>query len=98
MDFAAEFFQASSASKASVILSLIRLHTCLSNRQPLPVVLDFNEAEGEAIFSVCSTLINEESEFKQAILSGLLSGQGDFNGVSCKSISRTQQPRIKLTV
>lgn len=74
--------EASSAGKASAILSLIRLHTCLSNRQPLPVVLDFNEAEGEAIFSVCSTLITEESEIKQAILSGLLSGQGDFNGVS----------------
>ncbi|KAG1742917.1 hypothetical protein EDB19DRAFT_1700850 [Suillus lakei] len=74
--------EASSAGKASAILSLIRLHTCLSNRQPLPVVLDFNDAEGEAIFSVCSTLITEESEFKQAMLSGLLSGQGDFNGVS----------------
>ncbi|KAG1807659.1 uncharacterized protein BJ212DRAFT_1386334 [Suillus subaureus] len=74
--------EALSASKASAILSLIRLHTCLSNRQPLPVVLDFDEAEGEAIFSVCSTLITEESELKQAILAGLLSGQGDFNGVS----------------
>ncbi|KAG1861611.1 hypothetical protein DFJ58DRAFT_777566 [Suillus subalutaceus] len=74
--------EASSASRASAILSLIRLHACLSNRQPLPVVLDFDEAEGEAIFSVCSTLLTEESESKQAILSGLLSGQGDFNGVS----------------
>ncbi|KAG2339768.1 hypothetical protein BDR05DRAFT_991887 [Suillus weaverae] len=74
--------EALSATRASAILSLIRLHTCLSNRQPLPVVLDFNDAEGEAIFSVCSTLVNEESEFKQTILSGLLSGQGDFNGVS----------------
>ncbi|KIK31818.1 hypothetical protein CY34DRAFT_19538 [Suillus luteus UH-Slu-Lm8-n1] len=46
------------------------------------VPLDFNEAEEEAIFSVCSTLITKESEFKQAILSGLLSGQGDFTGVS----------------
>ncbi|KAG2150828.1 hypothetical protein DEU56DRAFT_778690 [Suillus clintonianus] len=74
--------EASSASKASAILSLIRLHTCLSTRQPLPAALDFNDAEGEAIFSLCSTLISEESEFKQVALSGLLSGQGDFNGVS----------------
>ncbi|KAG1735096.1 uncharacterized protein EDB91DRAFT_1145196 [Suillus paluster] len=74
--------EASSVSKASAILSLIHLHTCLSNRQPLPVVLDFNDAEGEAIFSLCSTLISEESEFKQAAVSGLLSGEGAFDGVS----------------
>ncbi|KAG1864054.1 hypothetical protein C8R48DRAFT_707729 [Suillus tomentosus] len=74
--------EASLAGKTSAILSLIRLHTCLSNRQPLPVALDFNEAEGEAIFSVCSTLITEESELKQIVLSALLSGQGDCNGVS----------------
>ncbi|OJA14501.1 hypothetical protein AZE42_04457 [Rhizopogon vesiculosus] len=74
--------EASSANRASTILSLIRLHACLSNRQPLPVVLDFNDAEGEAIFSVCSALINEESEVKEAAVSGLLSGQGTFNDVS----------------
>ncbi|KAG0703238.1 hypothetical protein DFH29DRAFT_829375, partial [Suillus ampliporus] len=74
--------EASSIDKASAILSLIRLHTCLSNRQPLPVVLDFNDTEGEAIFSVCSTLLSEESESKQAAVSGLLSGQGAFNGIS----------------
>ncbi|KAJ8592716.1 hypothetical protein M405DRAFT_812294 [Rhizopogon salebrosus TDB-379] len=74
--------EASSADKTSAILSLIRLHTYLSNRQPLPVVLDFNDAEGEAIFSVCSALINEESEVKQEALTGFLSGQGTFNDVS----------------
>ncbi|OJA16841.1 hypothetical protein AZE42_03623 [Rhizopogon vesiculosus] len=78
----AEAAKASSTNGASTILSLIRLHACLSNHQPLPVALDFNDAEGEAIFSVCSALINEESDVKEAAVSGLLSGQGTFNDVS----------------
>jgi len=36
-------------------------------------------------------LINDESESKQEAVSGLLSGQGAFNDISCKSIPLTRQ-------
>lgn len=49
-----------------------------------PVVLDFDESEGSAIFTACDALLGEENDTKNAVLSGLLSGKGDLNGVSCK--------------
>lgn len=50
------------------------------------VVLDFDESEGSAIFTACDALLGEENDTKNTILSGFLSGEGDLNGVSCKSV------------
>ena len=48
------------------------------------MVLDFDDSEGSAIFTACDALLGEENDTKHTILSGLLSGEGDLNGVSCK--------------
>jgi len=50
------------------------------------VVLDFDESEGSAVFTACDALLGEENDTKNTILSGLLSGEGDLNGVPCKSL------------
>lgn len=49
-----------------------------------PVALDFDHSESSTIFTVCDALLGEENDTKSTILSGLLSGKGDLDGVSCK--------------
>lgn len=66
------------------MLTLLRLRSVLAAGDVPPVALDFDESEGSAIFTVCDTLLEEENDTKHTILSGLLSGEGDVNGVSGK--------------
>lgn len=47
--------------------------------------LDIDNSEGSAIFTACEALLGEENDAKNTILSGFLSGEGDLNGVPCKS-------------
>lgn len=56
----------------------------LANGDVPPVVLDFDESEGSAIFKVQDVLLGEENDTKTTFISGFLSGEGEFNGVSCK--------------
>lgn len=70
------------ASKVSSILTLLRLRSVISSGEPLPTVPDFNEAEVSAVFQACDTLVGEESDAKQALVSGLLTGQGEINNVT----------------
>ncbi|KAH7913449.1 hypothetical protein BJ138DRAFT_1146015 [Hygrophoropsis aurantiaca] len=74
--------EVSYAEKTSALLTLLRLHGLLASGNSLPVVLEFDEAEGSAIFSAADVLLGEDGETKQSVISGLLSGQGEFNGVS----------------
>lgn len=66
------------------MLTLLRLRSVLAAGDVPSVVLDFDESEGSAIFAIGDALLGEENDAKHAVLSSLLSGQGDFNGVSCK--------------
>ncbi|KAH7927507.1 hypothetical protein BV22DRAFT_1031696 [Leucogyrophana mollusca] len=74
--------EVSCTGKTSSLLTLLRLHALLASGNPLPVVLEFDDAEGSAIFSVADILLGEDGESKQSAISGLLSGQGELNGVS----------------
>lgn len=74
------------------MLTLLRLRSVLDAGDVPPVVLDFDDAEGSAIFTVCDALLGDENDAKHTILSGLLSGEGDLNGVSCKFLN---SPRLR---
>ncbi|KAG6378052.1 hypothetical protein JVT61DRAFT_13733 [Boletus reticuloceps] len=74
--------QASCASRTSSMLTLLRLRSVFANGDALPVVLDFDDTEGSAIFTACDALLSDESDVKNTILSSFLSGEGDLNGVS----------------
>lgn len=58
------------------------------------MVLDFDESEGSAIFTACDALLGEENDTKNTILSAFLSGEGDLNGVSCKSVQLPSYDRL----
>ncbi|EGO00239.1 hypothetical protein SERLA73DRAFT_168035 [Serpula lacrymans var. lacrymans S7.3] len=68
--------------KTSGLLTLLRLHSILASGHPPPASLNLDESEGSAIFSTTEALLGEEGELKQSVVSGILSGVGDFNGVS----------------
>ena len=48
--------------------------------------LRLDEVESAAVFSAAELLLGEEGESRQAVLSGLLSGHGDFQGTTCKLV------------
>ncbi|KAI6002687.1 hypothetical protein EDD15DRAFT_1411288 [Pisolithus albus] len=83
--------QALYASKVSSILTLLRLRSIISSGEPLPTVPDFDEAEVSAVFKACDTLVGEESDAKQALVSGLLTGQGEINNVTYARLSDVAQ-------
>jgi len=70
----------------SSALTLLRIRSLLSAGNPLPTVLGFDEAEGSAIFRTCEILVGEECDSKQTLISGLLTGQGEIDGVACKTV------------
>lgn len=74
--------QALYTSRISSILTLLRLRSFLSSGEPLPSLPDFGDAEASAIFEACDTLVGEESDVKQAAISGLLTGEGEINNVT----------------
>ncbi|KAH7888793.1 hypothetical protein F5I97DRAFT_1855575 [Phlebopus sp. FC_14] len=67
-------------ARTSFLLTLLRLRTHLVNGT-LPISISFDEAEGSAIVTASDTLLGEEGDTKQEIISGLLSGRGELNGV-----------------
>ncbi|KAF9227464.1 hypothetical protein BS17DRAFT_695297 [Gyrodon lividus] len=70
------------ASRTSSVLTLLRLRSMLAAGGALPVVLDFDDMEGSVICTACDALLGEENDTKHAVLSGLLSGEGEVHGVS----------------
>ena len=68
----------------SNILTLLRLRTLLSQGHPDAMALQLDEIEGAAIFSSADILLGLEGDEKQALLTGFLSGKGDFQGTTCE--------------
>jgi hypothetical protein len=50
------------------------------------LLLHLDEVESAAVFSAAELLLGEEGESKQAVLNGLLSGHGNFQGTTCKLV------------
>src|SRR3954453_7628247 len=70
----------------------------MSDGHPDALALNLDEVEGAAVFSAVDILLGEEGERKEALVAGLLFGQGDFQGVSCISSSQRQNEGLKLMV
>lgn len=54
----------------------------LRARQLVSATLEPSEAS--SLESIVDALFSEEEAVKQQVLQGLVSGEGDFNGVSCQ--------------
>ncbi|EIN11871.1 hypothetical protein PUNSTDRAFT_119086 [Punctularia strigosozonata HHB-11173 SS5] len=68
-------------SKLATLLSFIRLQSLLSQGHPQVASLSLSEPESAAIHGVTNTLLGDAEE-KDDILSGFLSGAGDYEGVA----------------
>ncbi|KAI0041002.1 hypothetical protein FA95DRAFT_1683471 [Auriscalpium vulgare] len=71
--------ESATLSRVSVLLSLIRLHSLLAAGHP-----SASSVTGEdhsAIFDAVQLLLGEENESKLELIRGLLSGEGEFQGI-----------------
>jgi len=68
--------------KASRLLHFIRLHSSLSARHPSVSSLGIEDPEIPIILAAAEQLLGEESEIRHELVRGLLSGDGEFQGVS----------------
>lgn len=76
-------FQAHQLLKASDLLSYLRFRSLRAAGHPLATTIDLDESENNAIFGTGEILLGDDSEHKQAVLSGWMSNQGDYQGVPC---------------
>lgn len=60
------------------ILTLLRLQSAFTGHP------DISDTESAAVTAAAEALLGEDLEVKQVVLTGLLSGAGDYEGVSCK--------------
>ncbi|TFY73607.1 hypothetical protein EWM64_g10404, partial [Hericium alpestre] len=70
------------AGRTSALLNFIRLQSLLAARHPSTAHVAFDEPEVPALFSAVDELLGEDTESRQSLISGLLSGEGEFQGVS----------------
>jgi len=68
--------------RISRLLHFIRLHSSLSAQHPSLSSLDIEDSEIPIILAATEQLLGEESEARQELIRGLLSGEGDFQGIS----------------
>ncbi|KAI0305520.1 hypothetical protein B0F90DRAFT_1698692 [Multifurca ochricompacta] len=68
--------------KISRLLHFIRLHTSLAARHPSVSSLSLEDSEIPVILAAAEQLLGEESEVRQELIRGLLSGEGEFQGIS----------------
>ena len=70
-------------SKTAELVTFLRLHNVLINRQPEALALNLSEQESVAIYSITDTLFHEGVEGKDEIIRGIFTGEGEHQGVSC---------------
>ncbi|TFY65892.1 hypothetical protein EVG20_g5196 [Dentipellis fragilis] len=69
------------AARTAALLNFIRLQSLLATRHPAATAIAFEEPEVPAIFSAVDTLLGEENEHRQNLIGGLLSGEGEYQGI-----------------
>ena len=79
------FLQTNHIAKTSDLLSFLRLHSLLSAGHSPALAPNLDAQESSAVFSTSNILLGDERDQKQIVLSGILSGVGDYEGVPCKS-------------
>lgn len=83
--------QSQAYDRISRLLHFIRLHSSLSAQHPSLSSLDIEDSEIPIILAAAEQLLGEESEVRQELIRGLLSGEGDFQGVSRGSFPSTRE-------
>lgn len=63
------------------MLTYLRLNQLRSSGQAIAIELD--ESEHNTIVTTSEILLGDETEYKQTVLSGFLTGQGDYDGIPC---------------
>jgi hypothetical protein len=76
--------QAHHLAKTSDLLSYLRLYPLFTAGHPAALALNLDNLESGAVFSTSEILLGDEKDHKQIVLSGFLSGEGHYDGVSCK--------------
>lgn len=76
--------QASREARVSELLSFLRLPTLLSATHPSTSALELDELENGTIFTTAEILLGDETDHRQTVMSGFLTGEGDYQGVPCK--------------
>jgi hypothetical protein len=79
------FYQSLTFDKVSRLLHFLRLHASLSSRHPSVSPLGLDDSEIEVVLAAAERLLGEESEIRQVLIRGILSGEGEFEGISRES-------------
>jgi hypothetical protein len=79
--------QLSYAEHTSNLLTFLRFHAALAAGQSEALAVDLDESSGAVVSAIVDALLGQEGETKQEAINGFLSGEGDFQGISCKSFS-----------
>ena len=74
--------QSQTLDKVSRLLHFLRLHASLSSRHPSVSPPDLDESEISVVLAAAERLLGEESEIRQVLIRGILSGEGEFQGIS----------------
>lgn len=67
--------------KTADLLSIVQLHSALVNGAPAAVALNLLDAEAMAVLSAVESLLGADSEAKTSVVKGLLTGEGEWQGV-----------------
>lgn len=73
------------AAKFSGLLALLRLASNIRSSPSLVTSLNINEHETSAVLAAADTLLSDDVDGRDALLSSLLSGDGELQGTPCKS-------------
>jgi hypothetical protein len=76
------FYQSQTFDKVSRLLHFLRLHSSLSSRHPSVSPLGLDDSEISVVLAAAEQLLGEESEVRQLLIRGILSGEGEFEGIS----------------
>ncbi|KAH9083766.1 hypothetical protein EDB83DRAFT_43884 [Lactarius deliciosus] len=68
--------------KVSRLLHFLRLHASLSSRHPNVSPLGLGDSEILVVLAAAERLLGEESEVRRLLIQGLLTGEGEFQGIS----------------
>jgi len=68
--------------KVSRLLHFLRLQDSLSSRHPSVSPLGLEDSEISVVLAAAERLLGEESEVRQLLIRGILSGDGEFQGIS----------------
>ena len=80
--------QAEYLEKTAELVTFLRLHSVLQNRQPEAIALNLSEIEGNVIYSITESLFHEIPQGKTEVIRGIFTGEGEHLGIPCKHFAQ----------